>query len=180
MLTLLSLTFKNCIPGAPAQAESPFRDGDESLEAERAMKMAAILGFNVVRVLRRAALCRAALCWGRGREGGAGGGAARVGGWVRWVLLWAPCIPCSLPASTLAPPCHCHVPVCRAACCNADPAPPRCAAQGRRDGRALLSRAALLADIDKKGLLSLVPQEVKEVGAGRAMLAGHARACWAY
>lgn len=40
------------------------------------------------------------------------------------------------------------------------PAPP----QGRRDGRALLSRATLLADIDKKGLLALVPAEVKEVG----------------
>lgn len=33
----------------------------------------------------------------------------------------------------------------------------------RRDGRALLSRAALIADIDRKGLLSLVPPGVKAV-----------------
>jgi translation initiation factor 3 subunit A len=36
---------------------------------------------------------------------------------------------------------------------------------GRRDGRALLSRAALLADVERKGLLALVPPEVKAVYA---------------
>lgn len=126
MLTLLSLTFKNCIPAAPAQAESPFRDGDESLEAERAMKMAAILGFNVVRALRRAAL----LC--------AGGGAGRAGpgegrrGWV------AGCVGscCGRPAYPV--PCLLqHWPHPATATCQfvALPAavltPPRCAALRR-------------------------------------------------
>ncbi len=40
---------------------------------------------------------------------------------------------------------------------------PCCVAQERRDGRALLSRESLIADIEKKGLLSLVPPEVKQI-----------------
>ena len=35
--------------------------------------------------------------------------------------------------------------------------------QERRDGRAPLSRESLIADIEKKGLLSLVPPAVKQV-----------------
>ena len=35
--------------------------------------------------------------------------------------------------------------------------------QDRRDGRALLSRATLIADIERKGLLTLVPEEVRQI-----------------
>lgn len=35
--------------------------------------------------------------------------------------------------------------------------------QERRDGRSLLSREALLTDIERKGLLGLVPPEVKQL-----------------
>jgi hypothetical protein len=35
--------------------------------------------------------------------------------------------------------------------------------QERRDGRALLSRDSLIADIERKGLLTLVPAEVKQL-----------------
>jgi hypothetical protein len=35
--------------------------------------------------------------------------------------------------------------------------------QERRDGRALLSRESLIADIERKGLLTLVPAEVKQL-----------------
>lgn len=44
-------------------------------------------------------------------------------------------------------------------------APPHLSKQERRDGRSLLSREALIADIERKGLLTLVPAEVKQVRA---------------
>ncbi len=40
---------------------------------------------------------------------------------------------------------------------------PCLAPQERRDGKSLLSREALLTDIERKGLLGLVPPEVKQL-----------------
>ena len=57
-------------------------------------------------------------------------------------------------------PCHSAHPL-TAACCCLVPLP--LVVQERRDGRAPLSRESLIADIEKKGLLSLVPPAVKQV-----------------
>ena len=86
-------------------------DAESNAEQERAVKMASILGFNVVRAAGR----RGEGCPGRSR----------------------------LAA----------VSRCRAAL----------HVQDRRDGRAVLSRATLIIDIERKGLLTLVPEEVRQI-----------------